>query len=186
MIPLSDSLPLVKYNNKVTVELDEGWITESIFQAAARTGRSRWWAEQITSGLFLFLEHDVREQEVDCKFLEESIRIILHKLNASEVCAHFHLLPPNAVISLELLAESSATSPCELHFFTALREILTSRISSGFRCLHLCDLRKAVFLLSGTQTWRKKCTTTKKEILYFITHQAIRINTPHHISIIVT
>ena len=186
MIPLNDSLPLVRYNNRITVELDERWITESIFEAAARTGRSHWWAEQITSGLLLFLEHNVVEQEIDSKFLEESICNILHKLNASEVCAQFHLLPPNTVISLQLLAQSCATTPCELHFFTALREIINHRISSGFRCLHLCDIREAVFHLSGTQTWRKKCTSTKKEILHFITQQAFRLNTQQRINIIIT
>lgn len=173
MILLDDSLPLVRYGRQC-VELDERWITESLFEAAAQTGRSRWWAEQVTGGLLLFFRHDVREQEVDHTFVEESVRLILQKLNAHDVLQHFHLLPPRAMICLETLAESLGPCPTELHFFELLRREMSERLERGVRSLHCCGLRPCVKHLLGTRDWRKNCESLSEEIIETISAQCLR------------
>ncbi len=175
MILLDDCLPLVRCG-KQAVEMDERWITESLFEAAAQTGRSRWWAEQVTSGLLLFFQHDVREQEVDVSYLEDSIRIILEKVNAKDVMPHFHLLPPRAVLCLEELAMSLGNCPTELHFFKKLRNEVGERISDGVRSLHFCGLRPCVKHLLGTRDWRRSCELLSSEIVQVVTSDCFRLH----------
>ena len=186
MIPLHDRLPQVKYNDRMIVELNRTWISESIYRAVSQTGRSRWWAEHLAGGIAYYLQTDIKEPEVDKKFLEEAIRSVLQRINATENSVHFDLLPPQSVISLYNLAETSSSTPSELHFFQALRDVITQKINIGFCHLYLCDLRRAVRFISGSHSWRKKCAELQQEILHFISEQLLKCCAQPPLRIVVT
>jgi len=174
MIALPQRLPHVIWKNDRLVPLSEGWLAESIEQAAAAAGHPRWdLAPEVARAIAVYLEDDWVAPALPLEHLNEMVRRSLEGIGYDEIARKSLIVPPRVSISLMELA---VKAPYELEFYPLLKERLSDAIEVQVAGVRLEGLRDCTKVLDAANRWRQTCVRISDEIIHFCRsymHQAV-------------
>ncbi|MDZ4744010.1 MAG: hypothetical protein SGI98_11415 [Verrucomicrobiota bacterium] len=131
------------------------------------TGENWIHAESFARALLEHFISNVQENMMTLETFEEIIRFVLRKLNLDKVADHFHYIPAQSIIDLNLLTTGDGV-PMEIEFYEKLRRQVADALSCHPQALHIRNIRKCVKTLRGAKRWRKKCHRQHDELVEYI------------------
>ncbi len=145
-----------------------GSLVISLRQASeAATGENWIHAESFARALLEHFISSVQENMMTLETFDEIIRFVPRKLNLEKVAGHFHYIPAQSIIDLNLLTKGDDV-PMEIEFYDKLRRQVAQALSFHPQALHIRNIRKCVKTLRGAKRWRKKCRHEHDELVEFI------------------
>jgi hypothetical protein len=165
MIALPQKLPHVIWRNDRLVPLSEGWLAESIEQAAAASGYHRWHlAPEVARAIAVYLENDWVAPSLPLDNLREMVRRSLEGIGFQDIAQQSLIVPPRVSISLMELA---LRAKIELEFYPLLKERLADALEVQVGGVKLEGLRDCSKVLDAAGRWRRTCHRISDEIIYF-------------------
>ena len=164
MIALPQRLPHVIWKNDRLVPLSEGWLAESIENAAA-AGHPRWHlAPEVARAIAVYLENDWIAPALQVDHLREMVQRSLVGIGYEDIARKSLIVPPRVSISLMELA---VRAPYEIEFYPLLKERLADALEVQVGGVRLEGLRDCTKLLDSAGRWRRTCERINDEIIYF-------------------
>ena len=174
MIALPQKLPHVVWRNDRLVPLSEGWLAESIEQAAAGAGYHRWHlAPEVARAIAVYLENDWVAPSLTLDSLREMVRRSLEGIGFEDIARKSLIVPPRVSISL---MEIALRAPIELEFYPLLRERLADALEVQVGGVKLEGLRDCSKVLDSAGRWRRACSRISDDIIYYcrsFVHQTV-------------
>ena len=165
MIALPQRLPHVIWKKDRLVPLSEGWLAESIEQAAAGAGYHRWHlAPEVARAIAVYLENDWIAPALPLDHLREMVCRSLESIGYQDIAQKSLIVPPRVSISL---MEIAMRAPYEIEFYPLLRERLEDAVEVQVGGVRLEGLRDCTKVLDATGRWRQTCVRISDEIIYF-------------------
>jgi hypothetical protein len=165
MIALPQRLPHVIWKNDRLVPLSEGWLAESIENAAAAAGHPRWHlAPEVARAIAIYLENDWVAPALPLDHLREMVQRSLEGIGYDDIARKSLIVPPRVSISLMELA---VRAPLEIEFYPLLKERLADALEVQVGGVRLDGLRDCTKVLDATGRWRRTCVRISDEIIYF-------------------
>ena len=165
MIALPQRLPHVIWKNDRLVPLSEGWLAESIEQAAADAGHPRWHlAPEVARAIAVYLENDWIAPSLSVDSLQEMVRRSLEGIGYEDIARRSLIVPPRVSISLMELA---VRAPYEIEFYPLLKERLADALEVQVGGVRLEGLRDCTKVLDAAGRWRQTCVRISDDIIYF-------------------
>ena len=165
MIALPQRLPHVVWKNDRLVPLSEGWLAESIEQAAEGAGYHRWHlAPEVARAIAVYLENDWVAPSLPVDRLREMVRRSLEGIGYEDIAEKSLIVPPRVSISLMELA---VRAPYEIEFYPLLKERLADALEVQVGGVRLEGLRDCTKVLDAAGRWRSTCTRISDDIIYF-------------------
>jgi hypothetical protein len=165
VIALPQRLPHVIWKNDRLVPLSEGWLAESIEQAAAASGYHRWHlAPDVARAIAVYLENDWIAPALPVAHLREMVRRSLVGIGYDDIASKSLIVPPRVSISL---IEIAVRAPYEIEFYPLLKERLADALEVQVGGVRLEGLRDCTKVLDAAARWRHTCVRISDEIIYF-------------------
>jgi hypothetical protein len=165
MIALPQRLPHVIWINDRLVPLSEGWLAESIENAAAAAGHPRWHlAPEVARAIAVYLENDWIAPALPVDSLREMVQRSLEGIGYEDIARKSLIVPPRVSISLMELA---VRAPYEIEFYPLLKERLADAIEVQVGGVRLEGLRDCTKLLDAAGRWRRTCERINDDIIHF-------------------
>jgi hypothetical protein len=165
MIALPQRLPHVIWKKDRLVPLSEGWLAESIEQAAAGAGYHRWHlAPEVARAIAVYLENDWVAPALPLDHLREMVQRSLVGIGYDDIASKSLIVPPRVSISL---MEIAIRAPYEIEFYPLLRERLEDAVEVQVGGVRLEGLRDCTKVLDATGRWRQTCVRISDEIIFF-------------------
>jgi hypothetical protein len=165
MIALPQRLPHVIWKNGRLVPLSEGWLAESIEQAAAASGYYRWHlAPEIARAIAIYLENDWVAPALTLENLRQMVQRSLEGIGYDDIAQKSLIVPPRVSISL---TEIAVRAPYEIEFYPLLKERLGDALSVQVGGVRLEGLRDCTKILDAAGRWRQTCVRINDEIIHF-------------------
>jgi hypothetical protein len=165
MIALPQKLPHVIWKNDRLVPLSEGWLAESIEQAAAAAGHPRWqYAPEVARAIAIYLENDWTAPALPVEHLRDMVRRSLEGIGFDEIARKSLIVAPRVSISLTELA---VRAPYEIEFYPLLKERLGDALEVQVRGVRLEGLRDCTKILDAAGRWRQTCVRISDDIIHF-------------------
>ncbi len=165
MIALPQRLPHVIWKNDRLVPLSEGWLAESIEQAAAGAGYHRWHlAPEVARAIAVYLENDWVAPALPVDHLRQMVQHSLEGIGFNDIASKSLIVPPRVSISLMELA---VRAPYEIEFYPLLKERLADAIEVQVGGVRLEGLRDCTKVLDAAGRWRSTCMRISDDIIYF-------------------
>jgi hypothetical protein len=165
MIALPQRLPHVIWINDRLVPLSEGWLAESIENAAAAAGHPRWHlAPEVARAIAVYLENDWIAPALPVDRLREMVQRSLEGIGYEDIARKSLIVPPRVSISLMELA---VRAPYEIEFYPLLKERLADAIEVQVGGVRLEGLRDCTKLLDAAGRWRRTCERINDDIIHF-------------------
>jgi hypothetical protein len=163
MIAFPQRLPNVVWRNQRLVPLYEGWIRESIVEAAARAGFQQWdLAPEISQAITRYLEDEA--PTVTVAQLTEIVRRSLKGIGFDAVARESNIVAPRVSIYLPELARSARY---EMMFFPLLGHRIGEALEYNVRGVQLEGLRDCVKIIDHAMKWRQTCAHLSDQIVEF-------------------
>jgi hypothetical protein len=165
MIALPQRLPHVIWKNDRLIPLSEGWLAESIEQAAAGAGYHRWHlAPEVARAIAIYLENDWVAPALSIDHLRDMVQRSLEGIGYEDIASKSLIVPPRVSISL---IEIAVRAPYEIEFYPLLRERLADAIEVQVGGVRLEGLRDCTKVLDAAGRWRQTCVRISDDIIYF-------------------
>jgi hypothetical protein len=165
MIALPQRLPHVIWKNDRLVPLSEGWLAESIEQAAAGAGYHRWHlAPEVARAIAIYLENDWIAPALPVDRLREMVQKSLEGIGYEDIASKSLIVPPRVSISL---MEIAVRAPYEIEFYPLLKERLADAIEVQVGGVRLEGLRDCTKVLDAAGRWRPTCMRISDDIIHF-------------------
>jgi hypothetical protein len=165
MIALPQRLPHVIWKNDRLIPLSEGWLAESIEQAAAAAGHLRWHlAPEVARAIAVYLENDWVAPALTLDHLRQMVQRSLEGIGYEDIARQSMIVPPRVSISLTELAERA---PYEIEFYPLLKERLEDALDVQVGGVRLEGLRDCTKILDSTGRWRQTCVRISDDIIHF-------------------
>src|SRR5271154_2852250 len=165
MIALPQRLPHVIWKNDRLVPLSEGWLAESIEQAAAEAGHPRWHlAPEVARAIAGYLENDWVAPALTLNNLNAMVRRSLEGIGYDDIARKSLIVPPRVSISLMELA---VRAPYEIEFYPLLKERLADALEVQVGGVRLEGLRDCTKVLDAAGRWRQTCVRSSDDIIYY-------------------
>lgn len=165
MIALPQKLPHVIWRNDRLVPLSEGWLAESIEQAAEGAGYHRWHlAPEVARAIAVYLENDWIAPALPVDHLREMVQRSLEGIGFEDIARKSLIVPPRVSISLMELA---VRAPYEIEFYPLLKERLADALEVQVGGVRLEGLRDCTKLLDAAGRWRRTCERINDDIIHF-------------------
>jgi hypothetical protein len=165
MIALPQKLPHVIWKNDRLVPLSEGWLAESIEQAAEAAGYHRWHlAPEVSRAIAVYLENDWIAPSLPVDHLRQMVQKSLEGIGYEDIARKSLIVPPRVSISLMELA---VRAPYEIEFYPLLKERLADALEVQVGGVRLEGLRDCTKLLDAAGRWRQTCVRINDDIIHF-------------------
>jgi hypothetical protein len=165
MIALPQRLPHVIWKNDRLVPLSEGWLAESIEQAAAGAGYYRWHlAPEVARAIAVYLENDWVAPALPLDHLTQMVQRSLVGIGFDDIARKSLIVPPRVSISL---VELAVRAPYEIEFYPLLRERLADALEVQVGGVKLEGLRDCTKRLDAAGRWRSTCVRISDDIIHF-------------------
>lgn len=165
MIALPQRLPHVIWKNDRLVPLSEGWLAESIENAAAAAGHHRWQlAPEVARAIAVYLENDWNGPALPLDHLCEMVKRSLEGIGYADIAKKSLIVPPRVSISLMELARCA---PYEIEFYPLLRKRLGDALEVQVAGVRLEGLRDCTKILDAAGRWRRTCIRINDDIIHF-------------------
>ena len=176
MIALPQRLPHVVWLNDRLVPLSEGWLAESIEQAAEGAGYHRWHlAPEVARAIAVYLENDFIAPALPLDHLREMVRRSLAGIGYEDIADKSLIVPPRVSISL---MEIAVRAPYEIEFYPLLKERLADALEVQVGGVRLEGLRDCTKVLDAAGRWRQTCVRISDDIIYFCRSYLCRTPAP--------
>lgn len=172
MICLPARLPLLEVGNQAITEYGEGWLSQSISQAAESAGHGKWlFAEDVARGVIEYLRDRFPGSKITLGDLFERISRTLDTIGFPDIAAQLQAAPPPARISLADLAREAGPG-CELFFFCSLDERFAEARASGVDRIRFTGFDKCVQALVPDARAVTSREALRAEVLSHLRHRA--------------
>src|ERR1700722_3978590 len=165
MIALPQRLPHVIWRNERLVPLSEGWLAESIEQAAAAAGHPRWHlAPEVARAIAVYLENDWVAPALPVDHLREMVQRSLEGIGYDDIARKSLIVPPRVSISLMELA---VRAPYESGCFALVKERLADALEVQVGGVKLEGMLDCTNVLEAAGRWPRPCVRISDEMIYF-------------------